>query len=229
MFEEFQAISLFPVTAADVLANLLMALLCGLGLAVIYRITYRGPSYSISYVNALVLLTVIAALVILVIGNNLARAFGLVGAMSIIRFRTAIRDTMDMVFIFIALALGMACGVGLQIVALIGTVLTGILVLALTFTHFGQPRRRFHLLQVAYNGAYVTEDVLNKVLVRHCREAKLVSVKHGGVNHHTECTWHVVLKRQAAANALVSDIGSLNAVLFANVYFDEDDVNPPTL
>ena len=62
------------------LTNLLSALICGIALSLIYRATYRGPSYSVSYVNALVLLTLIAALVIVVIGNNLARAFGLVGA-----------------------------------------------------------------------------------------------------------------------------------------------------
>lgn len=228
MLEEFQTVPIFPVTAAEVLTNLFMALICGLGLAVIYRVTYRGPSYSVSYVNALVLLTVISALVIVVIGNNLARAFGLVGAMSIIRFRTAVRDTMDMVFIFISLALGMACGVGLQVVAVVGTLITGLLILTLTFTHFGQPRRRFHLLQVAYNGAHVTDDVLNRVLSKHCREARLVSVRHGG-NQQTECTWQVVLKRAAQANTLVNELGALNAVSFANVFFDEDDVNPPTL
>jgi uncharacterized membrane protein YhiD involved in acid resistance len=228
-FEVYTTLAPFPVTAAEVLGNLLIALFCGLGLAVIYRITYRGPSYSISYVHSLVILTVIAALVIVVIGNNLARAFGLVGAMSIIRFRTAVRDTMDMVFIFLSLAIGMACGVGLQLVALIGTGMAGLLILALTFTHFGQPRSRFHLLQVAYHGENLSENTINKILSRYCRQARLVSVKNTGADYHMESTWQVLLKKNDHANGLVRDLGELEAVIFANVYFDEDDINPPTM
>ncbi|MCB0528409.1 MAG: hypothetical protein KDC65_08040, partial [Saprospiraceae bacterium] len=85
MFEEYQNLAVFPTSSADVLANLLVALVCGLLLSMIYRLTYRGPSYSITFVNSLVLLSIISAIVIMVIGNNIARAFGLVGAMSIIR------------------------------------------------------------------------------------------------------------------------------------------------
>ncbi len=65
--------------------NLIMALLCGLIISMFYRLCYRGPHYSASFVQALVILAMVTALVIMVIGNNLARAFGLVGAMSIIR------------------------------------------------------------------------------------------------------------------------------------------------
>ncbi|MEO6040238.1 MAG: DUF4956 domain-containing protein, partial [Saprospiraceae bacterium] len=97
MFEEYQNLAVFPTSSADVLTNMLISLLCGVVLSVIYRITYRGPSYSVTFVNSLVLLNLIATIIIMVIGNNVARAFGLVGAMSIIRFRTAIRDTMDLV------------------------------------------------------------------------------------------------------------------------------------
>ena len=126
MFEEYQNLAVFPNSTADVLANLVVAFLCGLMMSIVYRLTYRGPSYSVTFVNSLVLLSIISAIVIMVIGNNIARAFGLVGAMSIIRFRTAIRDTMDLVFIFLSLALGMACGVGLNLLALLGTGFGGI-------------------------------------------------------------------------------------------------------
>jgi hypothetical protein len=88
-----------------------VALFAGLILTCLYRITYKGAGYTAGFVGSIILLTLITALVIMVIGNNLARAFGLVGAMSIIRFRTAVKDVMDIVFIFFALAVGMASGV----------------------------------------------------------------------------------------------------------------------
>jgi hypothetical protein len=229
MLETYQTISLFPVTATDVISNLLVALVCGIVLSLVYRMTYRGPSYSVSFVNALVILTIISALVILVIGNNLARAFGLVGAMSIIRFRTAVRDTMDMVYIFVALALGMACGVGLKLVALIGTALVSILIILLTFSHFGRPRNRLHLLQVVYAGQYVGGGVFDQLLSKYCRQAKLVSVKNVGIDNRMESTWQVLLKRGAGAEELVKAFTELNAVENVNLFFDEDDVNSPTL
>lgn len=173
------------------------------------------------------MLTLIAALIV-VIGNNLARAFGLVGAMSIIRFRTAVRDTMDMLFIFLSLALGMACGVGLNIVALIGVGVSGIVIAALTFTHFGQPRRRFHLLQITYDGLRAGSADLDKVFSKFCRAIKLVNIKNTGYEHEIEAFYHVTLKN-GDSEALVKALNTITAVRQVSVFFDEDDVNPPTL
>ena len=75
--------------------------------------------------SSLVTLAMITAVVIMAIGNNLARAFGLVGAMSIIRFRTAVKDTQDLVFIFLALAMGSAAGVGFHRLAVVATLVVG--------------------------------------------------------------------------------------------------------
>jgi len=108
------------------IGDLAIALLCGFLISLLYRWTYRGPAYSTTFVSSLASLSMITALVIMVIGNNLARAFGLVGALSIIRFRTAVKDTQDIVFIFFALAVGMAAGVGLHLSAIAGTLFIGL-------------------------------------------------------------------------------------------------------
>jgi uncharacterized membrane protein YhiD involved in acid resistance len=229
VFQDFQTINLFPVSAADVLTNLGAALICGIVLSLIYRITYKGPSYSVSYVNALVLLTVIASLIILIIGNNMARAFGLVGAMSIIRFRTAVRDTMDMVFIFLSLSIGMACGVGLTIVAFLGVLIAGLLIIILTFTHFGQPRRRYHLLQITFDGLKSGGTEFDKLMTKYCRTSKLVNIKSTGFEQEMESMYHVILKKESESEPLVKALNALPAVRQVNVFFDEDDINPPTL
>lgn len=227
MFEEYQNLSVFPTSSADVIANVLVALTCGLILSIIYRVTYRGPSYSVTFVNALVLLTIIASIVIMVIGNNIARAFGLVGAMSIIRFRTAIRDTMDLVFIFLSLAIGMACGVGLTAVALVGTLIAGMVVLALTYSHFGAPRRRHFLLQIVRQSSEQAD--LNQSLAKVCKSLKLVSMKNVGMEDMTESNYHITLKDVRKTDEIVRVIRQLKGVLQVNVYFDEDDYNPPTM
>src|SRR5512136_2382036 len=97
----------------------------------------------------MVILAMVTALVIMVIGSNLARAFGLVGAMSIIRFRTAIKDMQDIVFIFFALAVGLAAGAGAHFMAVTGTVLIGAIVLLLARTQFGRSRNKDFLLQLS--------------------------------------------------------------------------------
>ena len=82
MLDELQQINLFPITTEDVLRNCLFALACGLLLSIVYRLIYRGANYSVTYVNSLVLLALVASIVVIVIGNNVARAFGLVGALT---------------------------------------------------------------------------------------------------------------------------------------------------
>lgn len=227
MLSEYQNLPVFPTTSVDVLTNLIVALLCGLLLSLVYRATYRGPSYSVTFVNALVLLTIISSIVIMVIGNNIARAFGLVGAMSIIRFRTAVRDTMDLVFIFLSLAIGMACGVGLAVVALVGAVMASLVVTLLTYTHFGAPRRRHFLLQILRQSADQTD--ISQMLAKQCRSLKLVSLKNVGMNDMTECNYHITMRDTRKTEKIVQHLRQLPGVLQVNVYFDEDDYNPPTM
>jgi len=124
--------SVFLSDVGQVIRSLIVALICGFLVSLLYRWTYRGSNCSITFVNALPALSMITAIVIVVIGNNLARAFGLVGALSIIRFRTAIKDIQDIVFIFFSLAVGMAAGVGLHSTAVAGTIVIGISILILS-------------------------------------------------------------------------------------------------
>jgi len=227
MFVDYQNLAVFPTATADVLANLIVAFVCGLMMSAVYRLTYRGPSYSVTFVNSLVLLSIIAAIVIMVIGNNIARAFGLVGAMSIIRFRTAIRDTMDLVFIFLSLALGMACGVGLNALAVAGTLLTGLVVIALTLTNFGAPRKRHFLLQIIHQST--EQNDVTKPLSRFCSSLKLVSLKNIGIEDLTESNYHITLKNTRHTEEMVRTLRQSPGVQQVNVFFDEDDFNPPTM
>lgn len=109
----------------SVLDVTLAMLIAFVGCAVIgltYRTTHRGVSYSQSYVQTLVLMGMVIALIMLVVGSNIARAFSLVGALSIIRFRNAVKETRDVGFIFFAMAIGMAAGTRFFLLAVIATV-----------------------------------------------------------------------------------------------------------
>jgi len=131
----------------DVIVNLIFAFIFGLFISIIYRVTYRGYSYSTSFVNTLVIISIVTSIVIMVIGNNLARAFGLVGAMSIIRFRTVVKDTRDIAFVFFSLAGGMAAGAGNLMIGLICSTITGVVVIIFYITDYGSIRREELLLK----------------------------------------------------------------------------------
>ncbi len=228
MFEEFQNIDLFPVTVFNVIGNLIVSLICGLIISMVYRHTYKGPSYSITFVNSLIILSMITSIVILVIGNNLARAFGLVGAMSIIRFRTAVRDVQDIVFIFFALSIGMAAGVGLYTIAIVGTLIISLVIILLVTFNFGNPRKREFLLQMSYYADEKNELLIEKILKKHCRKLKLVNIKNVGSDNLMETFYHISLKNEKKSSALISELKEAELITNANIYFDEDDVNPPT-
>ena len=106
-------------TVFDVIVALLMSFFLSMVLAYLYRMTHRGLSYSVSFVHTIIIMGVTVSVIMMIIGSNIARAFALVGALSIIRFRTAIKDPRDVGFIFMAMAAGMACGVRLPLVALV--------------------------------------------------------------------------------------------------------------
>lgn len=152
-------LNVFASGLGQVIANMAIALLCGFLVSLLYRRTYRGPGYSTTFVSSMAPLSMITALVIMVIGNNLARAFGLVGALSIIRFRTAIKDTQDIVFIFFALAVGMAAGVGLHLSAVAGTLFIGLGIFVLSRANCAFPRGCDHLLRLSFSVSEEEEEL----------------------------------------------------------------------
>ena len=121
----------------DILMNLSLSILLGLFISYVYKFTHKGVSYSQSFMLTIVFITIIVAMVMMVIGNNIARAFALVGALSIIRFRTVVKDTKDTAFIFLALASGMAAGTSSYFLAISGSIVTSIVAYILFITNYG--------------------------------------------------------------------------------------------
>jgi uncharacterized membrane protein YhiD involved in acid resistance len=225
MLEEFQNIDLLPLNVYTVLTNLAVALACGIVIALVYRYIYKGPSYVATYVNSLVFLSLITCLVIMVIGNNLARAFGLVGAMSIIRFRTAVRDVQDIVFIFFSLAIGMASGVGLHAIAVTGTLVVCLVAIVLVTFNFGAPGKAEYVLQLVYPPSRDTEDQITAILYQYCRGVKLVNLKSHGEGGNVEAFYQFALRRKYKSSELVSAFTGIDGNVKFNLYFDQDEAN----
>ena len=119
------------MTWEQVLMNLCAAALLGFLIFISYAISHRGTIYSKKFNASLVALTVLTGTVMTVIGNNIALSLGMVGALSIVRFRTAIKDSRDTVYIFWTIIAGICCGVGDYMVAAIGSTVTFLVLLLL--------------------------------------------------------------------------------------------------
>lgn len=112
------------LTLNVICANIIMAALLGFLIYISYYISHRGTIYSKKFNASLVVLTILTGTVMTVIGNNIALSLGMVGALSIVRFRTAIKDSRDTVYIFWTIIVGICCGVGDYAVAAIGSGVT---------------------------------------------------------------------------------------------------------
>ena len=119
---EFSAISISEMLIAIVLAFAL-----SLFIVLIYRITYAGVSFSRSFAGCLIMIAMVTAVVIQVITSNVVLSLGMVGALSIVRFRTAVKDAADTAFLFWAIATGIICGAGYVTISVLATLLLGVL------------------------------------------------------------------------------------------------------
>ena len=118
--EEFSAISL-----GEMLVAIALSFVLSLFIVYIYRITYAGVNYSRSFVGTVMMLSMVTTVVILVISSNVVLSLGMVGALSIVRFRTAVKEATDTAFLFWAIATGIICGAGYITISILATLLLG--------------------------------------------------------------------------------------------------------
>lgn len=216
--------------SGQVLLKVVTAFLCGFFVSLLYCWTHKGPNYSATFVRSLVALSMITTIVIAVIGNNLARAFGLVGALSIIRFRTAIKDMHDIVFIFFALAIGMATGVGMHMTAIIGMTFTGIVLFILARMNYASPKKCDFVLQFSFTAQDNQDPPYLPILEKHCKQHELVNLQslgHGngrsnGAEQKLGLSFYVDLHNRGSVGKLVRDLGRVRGVEHINLFFDDE-------
>jgi uncharacterized membrane protein YhiD involved in acid resistance len=222
MVEDFNNIFNVSITPQEAISNLVVALIAGIIISIFYRKSYSGPGYQASFVNSLIMLTIITSIVIMVIGNNLARAFGLVGAMSIIRFRTAVKETQDIMFIFFALAIGMATGVGLHWMAIFASFFIGIIALVLSKSKYSTPIKSDLLLQFTFNSSNGVSDQYNNLIDQYCKKSKLINAKAIGTEDMLELSYYVGFKSKEKTTEFVQKLRKVDGVVNVNLFYDEE-------
>ncbi len=201
------------VAPVDVLVRLVFALLLGGGVAGIYRCTRKSAEISSSFPVTLVLLSVLIAMVTQVIGDNVARAFSLVGALSIVRFRTVVRDTQDTAYVIFAVVVGMAVGARNLWVGFIGIGVVGLagwLMMARAQV-FSAAQPAF-LLSLRVALGLDLDKLLGGTFDLHLQERELMSVSTAKQGVSLDVTYETRLNPDRSADELVKALNRLEGV-----------------
>ncbi len=140
-------------TFTDISMSMVMSTLLTFVIAHVYRQTHRGTSYSQSFLVTMFLMAVTTSVVMLIIGSNIARAFSLVGALSIIRFRTAVKDSRDTGYLFASMVVGMGCGTQFYLASISLTAFVSALMLALYVADYGIKTKLESIVRITYTTA----------------------------------------------------------------------------
>jgi len=202
-----------PYTPETVLLSLLLAFVLGQALAWVYYFTHSGLSYSKSFVQSLILITVVIAMVMSTIAGSFVTAVGLMGALSIVRFRNMIKDTRDIAFIFCALVIGMATGSQRFMIAILGTVVLSLVILYLHLTDFGKHKPHNGFLRVILMGHVGPKHPLPQVLRRFCSSFTLISAQDGDFgNPDVEYSYQVMIRSADRNEQMLSELQNVQGV-----------------
>ena len=210
----------YGVAATDVhllLVALLLAFVCGHIIAWIYMLTHSGLSYSRSYVNSLIILPVLVALVMLILANNLVLAFGLMAIFAMVRFRSVLRDTLDTAYVLAVIVLGLACGTLKFSSAICGCVITVAIMLYFHASRFGTRHRYDLILNVQWLRPAAELGELRRLLERHASTAFCASQRSREDDGGVDLSYRLLLRDPARSHDLVSEIRALTGVSHVTV------------
>ena len=207
----------------QIAANILVSGILGFLIFISYMISHRGTIYSKKFNVSLVVLTVLTSMVMTVIGNNVALSLGMVGALSIVRFRTAIKGSRDTVYIFWTIIVGICCGVGDFIVAGIGSGFVFIILLVL-----GAIKNNNRML-VIIRGARTKESQIQAVMYKFFGDKAVLRVKNStdtSIEFIYEITQKLLMQAERKHNIAINDeIYKIGNIEYVNTVMQNDEIS----
>jgi hypothetical protein len=201
-----------PTNVPAMVLGLLLAFAGGHAIAWVYMITHSGLSYSRAFVNSLVVIPTVVAMVMTVLSNNLVTAFGLMAVFAIVRFRNILRDTLDTSYVLIVIVIGMAAGTFKFSTAIIGCLLTVAIMLYLWTTSFGS-RQRYDVIVNLHWARPATElPDLNKLLHRHSLRTICASQRSHEGFEGTDLSYRILLRDPGRMDQLLMELRSMQGV-----------------
>ncbi|MGW6619583.1 DUF4956 domain-containing protein [Nocardia sp. NPDC055002] len=213
-------------TTFDIVVSLSLSFVLSAIIGYVYRRTHKNVSYSQSYVQTLIVVGMVISLIMLVVGSNIARAFALVGALSVIRFRNAIKETRDVGFIFLVMAIGMTTGTRFYLLAIAATVAICLVLLVMHRFNWYKldVQRQVIKIQVPPEPAYTA--VVEDVLIQKCKEFELVSTESVRSGALTELYFTAQLKSGIKPAEVIEALSMVNTGQRVTVLtgYDQTDI-----
>lgn len=210
------------LTVEQIALNVGMSAVLGLLIFVSYLITHRGTIYSKKFNVSLLVLTMLTGIVMTVIGNNIALSLGMVGALSIVRFRTAIKDSRDTVYIFWTIIAGICCGVGDYSVALIGS--AGVFVVLLVFGLIKNDNRMLLIIR----GKRANQSTVQSKVYQIFRKKAVLRVQNTTEEDFEliyELSQNTVKKSVKAPHQISDELYQVGRVEYVNLVMQNDEVS----
>ncbi len=209
----------------DVIISFGLPVLLLIPVAIIYRRTHKGVTYNQVFIHTLFVMSVTTSIIMMIIGSNIARAFSLVGALSIIRFRTAIKDSRDTGYIFAAMAIGMASGTGMYLIAITFAVLYCLLMIGLNFFRVGEKILTDKLLTVTVRESEKDNEVeINKLLAENTNSSSLIHSELTGNDGSMIYSFVVSLSDADKEKNLLHELKVLNSVEKASLFYNDQRI-----
>jgi uncharacterized membrane protein YhiD involved in acid resistance len=212
-------------TLITIIYTVMLAFILSTLIAVTYEKTFRGLSYSKNYVQALILSSIVASTVMQAIGDSLASGLGMLGALAIIRFRTTFKDAKDIVFMFAALAAGLACGVNGYAIAVVGTLGFCAIAFVLYVSPFGQESYFDGMLRFNIENVAGEKSLLEAILNDYCKTFALITLRDMAQGKRLDYAYHVKLKSGKDKSDLVEELNKIESIKGVNLLLQETTVD----
>jgi len=203
------------------LVSILVSYVLSQSIAFTYMLTHQGISYSRSFVVSLVAAGLVSTVLMLAIGNNLARGIGIVGTLALIRFRMQLHDPLDMIFVFASFAGGVAAGTGNFATGGIGTAAFLIVVGTLQVTGFGSRHRHDGVLRVQLPPNEESESALLESLKTYCRQFAAISVREVAQGREMERVYQITMRSPGKEALLVKDVSAIKGARAVSIAMQE--------
>ena len=201
-----------PTNYAALGIALLMAFVCGHAIAWIYMFTHSGLSYSRSYVNTLIIMPVIVAMVMMILANNLVLAFGLMAIFAMVRFRSILRDTLDTAYVLAVIVIGLACGTLKFTSAILGCAGIAAIMLYFWVTSFGTRHRYDLILNIQWVRPAQDLHELRALLARHSRTSQCASQRANEGYAGVDLSYRLLLRDPDRSDELIDELRACQGV-----------------
>lgn len=202
---------------------ILSALVLGLGISLVYIHTHKKEKYNTSFTITLIMLPAIIAMIILLVGNNVARAFSLAGAFSLIKFRSTPGDSKDIAYVFFTLGVGLACGMGYIGYAVLFAIILCSAMVILNKINFGGKQHNQMRLKIVIPEDLDYQGVFDKVLNEYTSAYKLIKVKTTEFGSLFEISYDITMKNISDSKGLIDKLRCENGNLKVVLYMTDDN------